>query len=390
MRIKKAGSPKNRRFYGVQEAGSPKNQRFCGMQEAGSPKSPKTFWGTEGELRNIKIAITGGGTGGHLKIAKVIKEELNKKGIKLIYIGSTSGADKAWFENDEGFEAKYFLPSSGVVNKKGFGKINSLIHILKLSYKAKKLLKKHRIQAVFSVGGYSAAPASFAAILSYTPLFIHEQNAHIGSLNRLLKPFAKRFFNTFIYNDPYPVEDVFFNTARTRKKLTTVIFLGGSQGAVAINNLAINLAEDLHKRGIKIIHQSGKRDFERIKNFYKEKNIDADVFDFDPNLAQKIQKADFAVSRAGASTLFELAANRIPALFIPYPYAAGDHQYHNAKFLTDKNAAFVIRQSDIDISQVKNLIFNADLKQISQNLASINQKNGAKLITKEILKSLVN
>ena len=342
------------------------------------------------ENEKFNIAITGGGTGGHLKIAKVIKEELNKRGIKPVYIGSTSGADKAWFENDTNFEAVYFLPSSGVVNKSGFKKINSLIHILKLSVQAKQILKKHNIKAVFSVGGYSAASASFAALFSNIPLFIHEQNAHIGSLNKLLKPFSKRFFNTFIYNDPYPVEDVFFDKAKIRNELKTIIFLGGSQGAVAINDLAVNLAEDLHKRGIKIIHQSGKRDFERIKNFYKEKNIDADVFDFDPNLAQKIQKADFAVSRAGASTLFELAANQIPTLFIPYPYAAGDHQYYNAKFLADKNAAFVIRQSEIDISQVKNLIFNANLKQISQNLASINQKEGAQLITEEILKSLVN
>ena len=341
-------------------------------------------------LKSINIAITGGGTGGHLKIAKVIKEECNKRGIKPIYIGSTSGADKAWFENDEGFEAKYFLPSSGVVNKKGFGKINSLIHILKLSFKAKKLLKKHNIHAVFSVGGYSAAPASFAALLNFTSLFIHEQNAHIGSLNRLLKPFSKRFFNTFFYKDPYPVENIFFDTARVRKNLKTIIFLGGSQGASAINDLAIKLAPILKEKNINIIHQTGKRDFERIKNFYKENNIDAEVFDFDPNLAVKISKADFAISRAGASTLFELAANRIPAIFIPYPYAAGDHQYYNAKFLEDKNAGFVIRQNEIDVKKTENLIFNADLEKISRNLAEINQKEGAKFIVDEILKPFIN
>jgi len=334
------------------------------------------------------IAITGGGTGGHLKIAKVIKEELNKRGIRPVYIGSTKGADKEWFETDEGFEAKYFLDSSGVVDKKGIGKINSFANIIKLSLNARKILKKHKIKAVFSVGGYSAAPASFAAVLSGIPLFIHEQNAHIGSLNKILKPFSKKFFNTFLYGDLYPVEDIFFDTARVRNELKTVIFLGGSQGAVAINELAMQIAPVLKQKNIKIIHQSGKRDFERVKNFYEKNSIDADVFDFDKNLIQKIEKADFAISRAGASTLFELAANQIPTLFIPYPYAAGDHQYHNAKFLADKNAGFVIRQNEIDKNKIFELIFNANLEEISRNLSKINQKNGAEYIVDILIKDI--
>jgi UDP-N-acetylglucosamine--N-acetylmuramyl-(pentapeptide) pyrophosphoryl-undecaprenol N-acetylglucosamine transferase len=336
---------------------------------------------------NIKIAITGGGTGGHLKIAKVIKDELNKREIKPIYIGSTSGADKEWFEKDNGFSKKYFLTSSGVVNKKGLNKINSLINIFKLSLEAKKILKENNIQAVFSVGGYSAAPASFAAFFTNRPLFIHEQNAHIGSLNKLLKPFSKRFFSTFLYNDPYPVEEIFFENARIRKKLKTIIFLGGSQGAVAINDLAISLAPVLKDKNINIIHQTGKKDFKRVKEFYKKHNINADVFDFDKNLIEKIAKADFAISRAGASTLFELVANQIPTIFIPYPYAAGDHQYYNAKFLEEKNAGFVIRQNKIKKEKILEILFNSNLEEISKNLSKINQKNGAKFIVDEIIKT---
>ncbi|WP_457562693.1 undecaprenyldiphospho-muramoylpentapeptide beta-N-acetylglucosaminyltransferase [Caminibacter pacificus] len=332
----------------------------------------------------MNILITGGGTGGHLKIAKVIKEELNKKGIKPIYVGSTKGADKEWFAQDEGFSEKYFLDSSGVVNKKGLGKINSLSNIIKLSFEAKKIIKKHNVKAVFSVGGYSAAPASFGAIFSNTPLFIHEQNAHIGSLNKILKPFSKKFFNTFLYNDPYPVEDKFFERARIRKELKTIIFLGGSQGAVAINDFAMQIAPLLKQKNIKIIHQCGKRDFERVKNFYEKNSIEADVFDFDKNLIEKIEKADFAISRAGASTLFELAANQIPTLFVPYPYAAGDHQYHNAKFLADKNAALVIRQNELKI-EILDKILNLNLEEMSKNLKNVNKKEGAKYIADRIL-----
>jgi UDP-N-acetylglucosamine--N-acetylmuramyl-(pentapeptide) pyrophosphoryl-undecaprenol N-acetylglucosamine transferase len=336
----------------------------------------------------MNIAITGGGTGGHLKIAKVIKEELNKNRIKPIYIGSTKGADKEWFSKERGFRKTYFLNSSGVVNKRGLNKITSLTNIFKLSIKAKHILKENNINAVFSVGGYSAAPASFAAILSNIPLFIHEQNAHIGSLNKLLKPFSKRFFSTFLYNDPYPVEEIFFDKARVRKNLKTIIFLGGSQGAVAINNLAMEITPILKEKNIKIIHQTGKRDYERVKNFYLKNKINADVFDFSKDLVQKIASADFAISRAGASTLFELAANQIPTIFIPYPFAAGDHQYYNAKFLEEKNAGFVIRQKNLKKEKIIDILFNTNLEKISKNLKDINKKNGAKFIVDEIFKNI--
>ena len=329
------------------------------------------------------IAITGGGTGGHLKVAKAIKDELNKKGIKPIYIGSTSGQDKEWFENDEGFSKKYFLKSSGIVNKKGINKINSLINILKLSLQAKKILKENNIKKVFSVGGFSAAPASFASIITLKDLYIHEQNANIGSLNKLLKPFSKRFFNTFLYNDPYPVEDIFFEQARIRKKIKTVIFLGGSQGASAINDLAMDLAFKLNKKNIKIIHQTGKKDYEKVKQFYEKNKIYADFFDFDNNLVKKIQKADLAISRSGASTLFELTANNLPAIYIPYPYAAGDHQYFNAKFLEDKKASFVFIQNKIDKNKIFDIL-SLDLEEYSKNLNKLAIKNGSKYIVDEM------
>jgi len=329
------------------------------------------------------IAITGGGTGGHLKIAKIIKEELNKKGIYPIYIGSTLGQDREWFENDKGFREKYFLNSSGVVNQKGIKKISSLTNIIKLSFKAQHILKKHNIKKVFSVGGFSAAPASFAAIMLRKELFIHEQNATIGSLNKLLKPFSKKFFNTFLYNDPYPVEEVFFNTARIRREIKTIIFLGGSQGASFINELAINIAKDLKKKGIKIIHQTGKRDYEKVKKFYKKENIEVDCFDFSLNLAEKLKNADLAISRAGASTLFELVANNLPAVFIPYPYATGDHQYYNAKFLEEKNASFVIRQNEVNKEKILKYL-ECNIEKLSKNLAKINNQNGAEYIIKQM------
>ena len=174
------------------------------------------------------IAITGGGTGGHLAIAKAFANELNSRGIKAIFIGSSSGQDKMWFENSDIFEATYFLNSSGVVNKRGFGRLKSLINILNLAFKCKKIFKFHKVSSVISVGGYSAAPAAFGAIICGKKLYIHEQNAVIGRLNLILKPFAREFFSS--YFEPkfdYPVDEKFFKISRIRKNLNTILFLGG-------------------------------------------------------------------------------------------------------------------------------------------------------------------
>jgi len=330
----------------------------------------------------INIAITGGGTGGHLTIAKAIKEELNKRGLKPIYIGSEYGQDRSWFEDDEGFETKYFFNTSGVVNKGKIGKIFSLLNILKYSLKCNSIFKKHSIDAVFSVGGYSAAPASIASIIFKKDLYIHEQNAVIGSLNKLLKPRAKAFFSSYEENSPikdYPVRDVFFQNARVRDSIKTIIFLGGSQGASAINNFAISIAPTLKEKGIKIIHQSGKRDYEKLKEFYEKNSIDADLFDFTKELENKIKEADFAVSRSGASTMWELVASLLPALFIPYPYAAADHQYHNALFLKEKNLCFLKRENELENSIIDEILAS-DISKMSLGLNSSINQGGAKKI----------
>ena len=142
----------------------------------------------------MMIAITGGGTGGHLIVAKRLKEELSSRGVRVIFIGSNSGQDRLWFENDTDFQKSYFLDSRGVVNKRGVKKFLALKDILSLSLKCRNIFKQHSIKAVFCVGGYSAAPAAFAAIFTRTSLFIHEQNAVEGKLNKILKPFSKGFF----------------------------------------------------------------------------------------------------------------------------------------------------------------------------------------------------
>lgn len=337
----------------------------------------------------MRVAITGGGTGGHLAIANALKEELNKRGLKPIYIGSTNGQDQDWFKNDTGFDKTYFLNSRGVVNKKGLKKLIVLKDILSASFTCKKIFKEHNVKAVFCVGGYSAAPASFAALLTRIPLYIHEQNAVIGTLNKILKPFAKEFFSSYDKDSlvkDYPVSDRFFESRKIRERLNTIIFLGGSQGASFINNLALKMTPILVANGITIIHQTGKKDYARCKAFYEKNAYHVDCFEFTKSLPSKLEAADFAISRAGASTLWELSANALPALFIPYPHAAKNHQYFNAKELSQNNMALLKSEKELDETLVWDMLKKIELTTMSENLMKLITKNGIKEITDIILK----
>jgi UDP-N-acetylglucosamine--N-acetylmuramyl-(pentapeptide) pyrophosphoryl-undecaprenol N-acetylglucosamine transferase len=334
----------------------------------------------------MKLCITGGGTGGHLMIAEALAKEAVSEGHEVIFIGSTSGQDRKYFEKHSPFSSVYFLKTTGVVNQKGLNKLKALYKVFKAFIKARHILKSHNIQATYSVGGFSAAPASFATLSKFIPLFIHEQNAVKGKLNSILKPFSKRFVSAYDKKSPihgYPVKKEFFQTARVRKDIKTIIFLGGSQGARAINNLAIEVAKELNDKGIKIIHQTGENDYERVKQAYRDIYADVEVYSFTKDLNKLIQKADLAVSRAGASTLWELTSNGLVSFFIPYPYAAGDHQYQNAKFIVDNDMGWCYRE-DEDLKTLLLNVLDEDISQKSESLMRYATKDVAHKMIKDV------
>lgn len=327
----------------------------------------------------MKFVLTGGGTGGHLAIAKALLDALDAAGDEAIFIGSTSGQDKMWFEKQSVFAQTYFLETTGVVNRRGLAKLAAVGRTLRAAAAARRILKSYRPDAVISVGGFSAAPASFAAVSLGIPLFIHEQNAVTGRLNRLLKPFARLFFSAYDRNSPvkgYPVNRQLYESAHVRTQVKTVIFLGGSQGAKAINDFALRVAPMLAERGIKIIHQCGLRDYERVQKAYEELGINAELHGFSKELPALLERSDLAVSRSGASTLWELAANGLPALYVPYPHAAGDHQYHNAVFLSEQELSWVVREAALS-EEVLQRILEGSIEAASRGLLALEHKDAA-------------
>ena len=330
----------------------------------------------------MSIVMTGGGTGGHLAIIKAVKEHLKEE--ELVYIGSTKGQDKQWFEQDDDFKEKYFFETRGVVNQGALGKVKSILMMAKATMQAVKLLRKHKATVVFSVGGFSAAATAFAAKLLRIPLVIHEQNAALGSLNKLLKPYAAAFISSYLEESPikaYPLKQVFFENAHLRDRVKTIIFLGGSQGAKAINRLALQIAPELKARGIKIIHQAGQSNIDEVQKAYDDLGIEAEVFGFTDKLADYMNEADLAIARSGASTLWELSATALPALYIPYPHAASDHQFYNAQFLVEKDLAWIMRESEIDTKKVLQLL-DENLEEKSRGLMEIVERNGSEKIAK--------
>ncbi|WP_066388948.1 UDP-N-acetylglucosamine--N-acetylmuramyl-(pentapeptide) pyrophosphoryl-undecaprenol N-acetylglucosamine transferase [Helicobacter himalayensis] len=353
------------------------------------------------------FAITGGGTGGHLAIAKALALELKARNLPCVYIGSTLGQDKLWFgessasnANEALFVKTYFLQSTGVVNKRGLAKLGALLKVANATKLARKIFKIHNVHAVISVGGFSAAGASIGALICRIPLFIHEQNAMSGSLNKILSPFAKAVFSSFpqehtgffkarnFVQCAYPIRKEFFVKARVREKIDSVLFLGGSQGARTINNLALELAPKLLELGIKVFHQCGKNDFERVKEAYAKQGIleRVNAFSYNPNLVELMERSDVCISRSGASSVWETCANGLPCFFVPYPYAHKNHQYFNALEFQKKGLAEICTEYKLDSAKVLTFLQNLKPKisQISQILHSATSPNGAKEIITQI------
>jgi UDP-N-acetylglucosamine--N-acetylmuramyl-(pentapeptide) pyrophosphoryl-undecaprenol N-acetylglucosamine transferase len=323
-------------------------------------------------------------------VARLLKEAFRGRGVAPIFIGSARGQDPRWFGDDDGFAARYFLETRGVVDRGPAGRVASLALIGRATLTALGILRRHAVRAVVNVGSYAAAPASLAAVLRRTPLFIHEPGAVISPLTRLLRPCSAGLFSS--YDDPSPVPDfpvdrAFFDLARPRTQVRRMLFLGGSQGAQFINDFALRVAPTLRRLGIAITHQTGETDFERVRTGYRSLAVDAELFAFDRPMAPYMAAADLAVSRSGGGTLWELVANGLPTLFVPFPYAARDHQYHNARFFADRRLGFVARQSEATLDLLLS-VMRSDLHSISLKLMAQIKPGGAERIAEYVLSRL--
>ncbi len=316
----------------------------------------------------FKMIVAGAGTGGHLFPGIAVAETLlrQKSGAQVLFVTTGKPIEKTVLSRF-GF-AQEEIRASGIKGKKIGERILSLMTLPAGLLRSLALLFHFRPDVVIGMGGYSAAPVMVAARLLGIPRVIHEQNRLPGLTNRVLSRFADRVYVSFpdtrlpaaegrIRFTGNPVREEIrrecgseaseANTMDTEKRFTLLV-LGGSQGAHAINIGVVAALEHLKDPGtFHFIHQTGVPDAGAVEAAYAEKKISATVSAFFNDMGDRYRQADLVICRAGASTVAELAAVGRPAIFIPFPHAADNHQVLNAAGIVEAGAADMMEEKDL-------------------------------------------
>ncbi|MBF0607077.1 MAG: undecaprenyldiphospho-muramoylpentapeptide beta-N-acetylglucosaminyltransferase [Magnetococcales bacterium] len=316
-----------------------------------------------------KVVIAGGGTGGHLYPAIAIAEEIKKKmpQADILFMGTDRGIETRVLPLE-----KYYvklLRTEGFVGVSLGKKIWAFFKLLVAFFDAVSFLRGVRPSVVIGTGGYASfVPVAAAALLSI-PIVIHEQNSIPGLANKLLSKVADKVCITYESSLDYlpkdkaiitgnPVREKILKATRAqglemfslRDDLLTVLIFGGSAGATAINKAVMGTLPLLnnYKDKIQFLHQTGNADYELVRGTYQHNGFSGTVAPFIFNMPEAYACCDMLISRAGATTLAEITTIGIPAILIPYPYAAGAHQEANAARLSSSTAAIMIRQQELD------------------------------------------
>lgn len=329
-----------------------------------------------------RLLIAASGTGGHLFPALAVAEQLSD--YKIDWLGVPHRLEQTLVPSTyplhtvpvEGFQTRFSIKS-----------LKILIGLISSVFQVQKLLKERQIEIIFTTGGYIAGPAIVAARLQGIPVVLHESNFLPGKVTRWFSRWCHTIALGFEGSSQYlpntntcwvstPVRSQFLVPQPLDLPISDdtplIVVVGGSQGAVAVNQMVRQCASAWLQEGAAIVHLTGEKDPEA--DSLKHPRYFA--LPFYQNMAGLLQRADLAISRAGAGTLTELAITKTPAILIPYPFAAEDHQAYNAQVFADAEAAYVYRQADLTPelleSQVLELLRSPEkLKQMSQNMASL-------------------
>ena len=310
----------------------------------------------------MRAILAGGGTGGHVIPALAIANQLKKSyNAEVLFIGTARGIENR------------LVPAAGFplqLVRVGALKNVSLVTRLKTAFDlpraiwdAGRMLNEFAPDVVIGVGGYASGPAMLAAVVKHIPTLAFEPNVVPGFANRVVARFVSAAAVHFEETAKYfrhaevtgvPVRQAFFEIAdrqiMERGGTPTLLVFGGSQGAHAINEAMIRCLPVLQREapGIHIIHQTGERDYNDALAAYQSLGESAEVFKFIEDMPSAFARADLVVCRSGASTVAEIAAAGKPAVFVPFPRAADDHQRINAEALARAGAAVVVEESRLE------------------------------------------
>ncbi|EYE88410.1 UDP-diphospho-muramoylpentapeptide beta-N- acetylglucosaminyltransferase [Fervidicella metallireducens AeB] len=335
----------------------------------------------------MKVIISGGGTGGHIypgvAIAKKIKEKEPKA--EILFIGSHKGLEKKLVPK-EGFNIK-LITVEGLNKKFSIETFSSIGKAFKGYFQASKIIKDFKPDVVIGTGGYVCGPVVLTAAFKGIPTIIHEQNAIPGMTNKILSRFVTKIAISFKASEKYfPKSKTVFTGNPVRNNILKVnkdkarefwgfdknkpllLVVGGSRGAKNINNAVVDIIPTLNNRGIQLLFITGENQYDEVIEKLKDKNIELKslkgikIMPYVFNMQDALGACDLIVSRAGATILSEITAIGLPAILIPSPYVANNHQEFNALALEENGAAIIIKETqlkeDIFSEQILNIINN--------------------------------
>jgi UDP-N-acetylglucosamine--N-acetylmuramyl-(pentapeptide) pyrophosphoryl-undecaprenol N-acetylglucosamine transferase len=311
----------------------------------------------------MRAILAGGGTGGHVIPALAIANELKKRyGAEVLFIGTARG-----IENRLVPAAGYPLQLVRVGALKNVSlmtRAKTAVDLPRAVWSAGRMLNEFAPDVVIGVGGYASGPAMLAGVMKHIPTLAFEPNVVPGFANRVVARFVSGAAVHFAETAKYfrhaevtgvPVRQAFFEILPKHGGTPTLLVFGGSQGAHAINEAMIRCLPELHRQapGTCIIHQTGERDYNDALAAYRRfdqsgSGEPVQVFKFIEDMPSAFARADLVVCRSGASTVAEITAAGKPAIFVPFPRAADDHQRVNAEALARAGAAVVVEESRLE------------------------------------------
>ncbi len=346
----------------------------------------------------MRYLISGGGTGGHIfpavSIANALKE-LDPEA-EILFVGALGR-----MEMERVPQAGYQivgLPVRGFNRAKPWKNISVLIDLLRSLHQVKKIIRDFRPDVGVGVGGYASGAAMWQAAKMGIPILLQEQNGFAGVTNKLLKNKAakicvaydgmERFFPADkIILTGNPVRQNLLDGKKTKDdKRKSLLIIGGSLGAKTINDAIAEGANKLSAAGIRVVWQTGKYYYDKYKNL-SDDNLE--IHDFLSDMPDRYAQADLVISRAGASSISELCLLGKPAILVPSPNVAEDHQTHNAMALVNKEAAVLVKDAEAADKLVNTALEliqdDKKLKALHTNVLKLAQKDSAKRIAQEVM-----
>lgn len=326
----------------------------------------------QGKLSNIRLLLTGGGTGGHLFPAVAAAQEFLRQmpETQVLFVGTRRKVDIRSLEA-YGF-ASDNIRCSGLKGKNPWELLKAIAVLPVSFYQAGRIIRRFQPNIILGVGGYVTGPVVVAGKILGIPTVIHEQNSVPGLANRKLGSFVDRVCLSLPGSGgDFPGEKITYTGNPVRRNILelaknvslqmsgngkkTLLVLGGSQGAHVVNRLVsegLQKLPDTTLAGLRVIHQTGEQDLEDTKQLYADRGIESLVQPFFADMAEIYSQADLLVSRAGATTLAEIAVLGKPAILIPYPSAADNHQEKNGNHYAAAGGAIVLRQNNLTASKL--------------------------------------